>query len=1056
MKKLADFLFSTRLTGVLFILFAAAMGIATFIENDYGTQASKALVYNAWWFEWIMIIFTINFTGNIFRYRLYRKEKWAVLLFHLSFILILVGAGITRYISYEAIMPIKEGAVANTMLSEKTYLSIHIDDGKEQKPTIEKEYLFAPTISKDIRFIALVSRFFNFIRGGNDFSIHTKFRDKPVAINYVNYIPNVYEEFQADETGTEFLHFVESGGGTRHDHYIKRGELVNIHNALVAYDQQTEGAINLFTQNDSLFIKVPQDGDFMVMATQHKGTVAKDSVQPFNLRSLYSVGDMQFVIPEPATKGKLVTVSGDKDEYPDDLLEVAIVTENETKNVTLYGFKYAVNPPEIFTMDGLNFRLSYGAKQLELPFSIKLRDFQLDRYPGSHLPKSYASEVTVIDKDETFDFRIYMNHILDHKGFRFFQSSYDDTGEVEETHLSVNHDVLGTNITYIGYTLLYLGMLLILFLPKTRFGELRKRLNKIKKKKATLTIGLLLLSLVGFAQQDPHFTHEKVDSLLKATTVSKVHAERFSQLIIQDEGGRMKPVNTYASELLRKVSKKDTYRDMDANQVAVSLVTNPRIWYSVPFIYMKSANTKVRDLIGIPEDQAYASLSDFFTDRGEYKLEEEINKAHKKIKKNKYEESIINISGRVSLLYGAISGSIFKFFPLEGDVNHKWFSRSELSSANFKEKDSLFVKSIIPFYAQTINSAAQSGDYTQANELLEGIHKFQERFGSEVMPSDRKVKLEIFYNKYDIFKSLFVYYMLAGVFMLILLITQIFYNKKIIKLLVKISAIIIVGLFLYHLLGLGIRWYISGHVPWSNGYESMIYIAWATMLFGLLFGRKSNLTIAATAFVVSMILMFAHMNWMDPSIGNLVPVLDSYWVMIHVSIIVASYGPFTLSMILGLIALFLMAITNKKNKSKIHLQLKEITIINEMSMTVGLILLTIGNFLGGMWANESWGRYWGWDPKETWALVSIMVYAFVLHARLIPGLRGIFTFNVLAFFSFTAILMTYLGVNHLLSGLHSYATGDSAPIPYQIWTWLAIGVVVTVFAYVKNKKHYKK
>lgn len=298
--------------------------------------------------------------------------------------------------------------------------------------------------------------------------------------------------------------------------------------------------------------------------------------------------------------------------------------------------------------------------------------------------------------------------------------------------------------------------------------------------------------------------------------------------------------------------------------------------------------------------------------------------------------------------------------------------------------------------------------------------------------------------------------MLAGLLLFVLIIVEIFNDSKFIKIALKVSAAIIVLLFVYHTVGLGIRWYISGHVPWSNGYESMIYIAWATMLFGLIFGRKSILTTAATAFVVSMILMFAHMNWMDPEIANLVPVLDSYWVMIHVSIIVASYGPFTLSMILGLLALFLMGITTKKDKKKIDLIIKEITIISEMSMTVGLILLTIGNFLGAIWANESWGRYWGWDPKETWALISIMIYAFVLHTRLIPGLRGRFSFNIMAVFSFASILMTYLGVNHLLSGLHSYATGDSAKIPMEIWSWLGISVVLSIWGYYKYQKYYKK
>ena len=336
------------------------------------------------------------------------------------------------------------------------------------------------------------------------------------------------------------------------------------------------------------------------------------------------------------------------------------------------------------------------------------------------------------------------------------------------------------------------------------------------------------------------------------------------------------------------------------------------------------------------------------------------------------------------------------------------------------------------------------------------IHKFQRKVGGEVMPSEEKVKLELFYNKYDIFKGLFWKYMLASLFLFIVVIVQIFKKSKVVEILVKVLSVVIVLLFVYHTIGLGVRWYISGHAPWSNGYESMIYISWATMLFGLILGRKSALTLAATTFVVSMILMIAHWNWLDPSIGNLEPVLDSYWLMIHVSIIVGSYGPFTLSMILGFLVLLLYVFTNSKNKERLDLVIKEITIVNEMSIMIGLVMLTIGNFLGGMWANESWGRYWGWDPKETWALINIMIYAFILHMRLIPGLRGRFSFNFMAVFAFASILMGYLGVNHLLSGLHSYAAGDVVPIPNEIWGWLLTCVVLSVLAFFKYRKYYKK
>jgi len=1059
-NNIKNFFFSTRLTAILFFVFATTMGIATFIENDYGTQSSKALVYNAWWFELIMLIFVVNFVGNIFRYNLLRKEKLSVLVFHLSFVLIIIGAGITRYISFEGKMPIKEGESTNLMLSETTYFSAVIDDGKEQKPSIDKVYLFSKDASSDSGFIAVVSRFLDFIRGGNDFSIKDKFKEKPFEISYVNYIPNVYEKFVEDESGEELLHFVESGGGGRHDHYIKKGEVANFHNRLISFEKPTPGVINIFTHNNILKISSPFKGDYMVMATQAKGVLAKDSIQNFNLRSLYNIEGMQFVVPEITKKGKLVFTSGDKDEHPDNLLEIELKTENKKERVQLFGGSLMIKPPKQISLDGLNFRLNYGAKQLKLPFSIKLRDFQLDRYPGSNSPKSYASEVTVLDNGENFDFRIYMNHVLDHKGYRFFQSSYDDTGEVEVTHLAVNYDVIGTRTTYIGYGLLFLGLIMTLMVKNTRFSSLRKQLNKVKKKKAALFL-MVLLSLSSFAQETEHqhqaktITNQQIDSILNAQKATVDHAELFGKLVIQDAGGRMKPVNTFASELLRKVSHKDTYKGMDANQVVVSMVTNPRLWFSVPFIYMIEENTKVRDLLGIPNDQKYARLSDLFTDKGEYKLSEVVDKAHKKIIKSKFEQSVLNIDERVNLLYQAITGSIFKFFPLQDDENNKWYSYTE-QSEYFKGKDSLNAAYLLPVYSEALFKAVKSKDYTKADEYLEMIHKFQRKVGGEVMPSEEKVKLELFYNKYDIFKGLFWKYMLASLLLFIVVIVQIFKKSKIIEFLVKAVSVVIVLLFVYHTIGLGVRWYISGHAPWSNGYESMIYISWATMLFGMILGRKSALTLAAATFVVSMILMIAHWNWMDPSISNLVPVLDSYWIMIHVSIIVGSYGPFTLSMILGVLVLLLYVFTTSKNKERLDLVIKEITIISEMSIMIGLVMLTIGNFLGGMWANESWGRYWGWDPKETWALINIMIYAFILHMRLIPGLRGRFTFNIMSVFAFASILMGYLGVNHLLSGLHSYAAGDAVPIPNEIWGWLLTCVVLSILAFFKYRKYYKK
>ena len=268
------------------------------------------------------------------------------------------------------------------------------------------------------------------------------------------------------------------------------------------------------------------------------------------------------------------------------------------------------------------------------------------------------------------------------------------------------------------------------------------------------------------------------------------------------------------------------------------------------------------------------------------------------------------------------------------------------------------------------------------------------------------------------------------------------------KKLTRIFVIILFAAFVLQTLGLGVRWYISGHAPWSNGYESMIYISWATMLAGFLLMKKTPVTLGVTATLAGITLLTAHMSWLDPEITNLVPVLKSYWLTIHVATITASYGFLGLGCMMAFLNLCLLIIRNRKNQIRVNLALKELTLITELSLIVGLVLLIIGNFLGGIWANESWGRYWGWDPKETWTLVTIILYSFTLHMTLIPSIKSSFTFNFMATVSFGAVLMTYFGVNYYLSGLHSYAGGDSVPMPtFVYYTLLAIFAVSGLAAY---------
>ena len=1041
-EKFLNILFSTRLTALFFILYPTAMAFGTFIESWYSTDTAKILIYNAWWFELIMVFMAINFFGNIFRYRLYKKEKWAVLLLHLSFLLILTGAFITRYIGFEGVMPIREGVTESKMLSDKTYLTIYVDgdiNGKPQRKKLQDDILFSEHVN-------------------NNFSWNNEFNGQEFRIAYVDFMENVTEGLVLDDTGERYLKIVEAGDGNRHDHYLKEGEIASIHNILFTLNRPQSGAINISLKDGLYTINSPFSGQFMRMADQFQGNLDSNTESPLQLRSLYTLSNFQFVIPEPALRGKFDIVKADSQgESVQNALRLEVQSQGESEVVTLLGGKGIVNDPKSISVSGLDFYLQFGSKAIELPFSIKLNDFIAEKYPGTE--KSYASfmsKVTVED-NENFDYDIFMNHVLDHKGFRFFQASFNP--DEKGTILSVNHDWWGTYVTYVGYILLYLSMIGIFFIGKTRFKDLSKALDKLNQKKKALTIFLVLFSSQIFNLNAQIPIHQQTgaidfDSIIQADAFSEIHSRKFGELIIQDSGGRMKPANTFSSELLRKVSKSDTYKGLNSDQALLSIMNNPAIWYNVPLIYLKRGNDSVRKLAGIDLDAKYAPLLSFFDKLGNYKLAVPLEEAYRAAIPNQFQKDFIELDRRINLLYSALEGKVMRIFPIPNDENNKWVSYPELAEANFKGKDSLYVRNILPLYFQSLRLAQKDQDYKQANNLLESIYGFQKKFGNEVIPSKETVKAEITYNKYDIFKKLYSWYIYAGTLFFIVLIVQIFKSNRFLSFLVKGFKGLLIILFLLHTAGLIARWYISGHAPWSDAYESMIYVAWATQFFGLTFGRKSALTMASTAFVVGMILMIAHWNWMDPAIANLVPVLDSYWLMIHVAVIVGSYGPFALGMIIGGVSLFLILITTNKNKRKIKLRIKELTIINELAITVGLIMLTIGNFLGGMWANESWGRYWGWDPKETWALISIIVYAFVIHMRLIPGLRGAWIFNLMSIVAFASILMTYFGVNFYLVGLHSYASGDKIITPNFVYYSVLIVALLGASSYFKFKKFY--
>ncbi|HRZ98913.1 MAG TPA: cytochrome c biogenesis protein CcsA, partial [Paludibacter sp.] len=568
------------------------------------------------------------------------------------------------------------------------------------------------------------------------------------------------------------------------------------------------------------------------------------------------------------------------------------------------------------------------------------------------------------------------------------------------------------------------------------------------------------------------------------------HLNSLNSLLIQDEAqGRIEPFNTFASDVFRKISKKTSYKKMSPTEVVLNMISNPETWQNEPII--KVANDELANELGaINKYVSFNQLFDF-DNGGIYRLSEKVDPVYQKEQnaRSKYEKEIINLDERINICYQIFEGKLFNIFPNPKNSSEKWtapqlvvndekpLENEQVSMQNTmppkgmggmsdeqinalmgknsmttvpkveNKTETLFIN-----YLHSVSDAYKSGNWDDADLQLNAIKNYQIQKGGQNIPSASRINAEITYNKLNLFGKLGIVYILMGLLLLILHLIDIFKTKHGLDKALNFAFYPFVLIFVVYTLGLAARWYISGHAPWSNGYETMIFVGWAAALSGLIFARRSPVTLAVTGILSAIALFVASMSWMNPEITNLVPVLKSYWLIIHVAIITSSYGFLAMGALLGMLNLSLMAARTSKNKEKLKDNIQGISYIIELALMIGLLMLTVGCFIGGVWANESWGRYWGWDPKETWALVSIIVYAAILHLRNIPKLNNQFVLSSLALVGFSSIIMTFYGVNYYLTGMHSYGQGTPPPFPTVVY-FIIVAIFALIFrAYQVEKK----
>ena len=643
-----------------------------------------------------------------------------------------------------------------------------------------------------------------------------------------------------------------------------------------------------------------------------------------------------------------------------------------------------------------------GMKEEKLPFSLCLQKFEAKMHDGTNAVADYSSKFTVIDGDDKSEGEVSMNNIYSHRSYRLYQSSYDEDGK--GSVLAINADPYGIPVTYTGYALLFISLVWMLFDPKGGYRKLLK--SPLLKKGALMTA--LILSMGNI--QTLHA--ESATGNLQNAVLPKETAEKFGELHIL-YNDRICPVQTFALDFCKKIYGARSYQGLTAEQVLSGWVFYGNTWAREPFLKIKSGEMKTAMIL--PD---YASLNTFFNrEMGGYTIGQYVQEYYNG-QQDKFHQQAADIDGKIQIIMELREGISLKVLPYTFTKNVKatkdhpfikagtttWFSPVDKLPQAVEQQHALYIRNVFSL----LNGDVKAGNTSRVNEFFVKMKKYQEVSSGNSLPTATQYKAERINNAFPFATILFMANLTLGFIALFYTIYRMTKKREIKAL--NIALPILLGIsFLALTFGLALRWIISGNIPMSNGYESMLTVAWFVMLISILMQLRIRIVMVFGFLISGFFLLVSHINQMDPAIGQMMPVLNSPLLSIHVSIIMMSYALLSLTFICGIMGICLRS------------HGEELQALSRIFLYPALTTMGFGIFIGAIWANVSWGNYWSWDSKETWALITFMIYAVVVHTQSLPVFRKPLVYHIYITLAFLSIAMTYFGVNYFLTGMHSYA-----------------------------------
>lgn len=625
-------------------------------------------------------------------------------------------------------------------------------------------------------------------------------------------------------------------------------------------------------------------------------------------------------------------------------------------------------------------------KTKELGFEVSLKNFNVVNYPGTDAPMDYVTTLTA----NTQEIKVSMNNIGSFNGYRFIQSGYDS--DMQGTTLGVYHDPWGIGITYTGYALLFISLIATMVSKKTRMRHLYRKALSLQGAKAWAVTALLAVS--SFATSANAQEMVKIDGDI---------ADDFGKICVL-YNSRITPINTVATSFVTKLCGKPTWDGLSSNQVFAGWIFDVPYWETVKMIEIKEK--KAQELLGI--NGKWASFDDFWDSYNNYKLDAPLKKAYKD-GDTKLQKQLRDADEKFNIIRMLYGGEMLKMFPYAGKQGHmQWFAPGQpLGNLKLDEKELVFIKKSMDYLAESIIT----GDKARAEEIAKKIYSYQHVRGKAVVPTKFRIYTETFYNKTNAQRLPVMLYLTLSLVLAIVSTLSLNNGKQ--KKTRLVSSVLTWVMLIHTTLLLALRWYVSGHLPMSNGYETMQFMAWATLIVTLVMQKHFLPVKQFGPLLSSFALLVAMITDGNPQITQLMPVLQSPLLSVHVMVIMFSYALFGLMALIGLQGL--IAHHRKQEEKE-----EQLAALSQFLLYPAVALIAIGIFIGAIWANVSWGRYWSWDSKETWALITMLIYSAPLHAD-IKWLRKAQHMHIYMLLAFLSVLMTYFGVNYFLSGMHSYA-----------------------------------